>query len=225
MHIIKKSTRCTTLIKTDAGFTMIELLVSFAIISVISAVVFFQGRAFNDSISMTSALQEVSLAVREAQSYGVSVRESSVGSNNFNLGYGIHFDYRNPTFAIIFKDTNANGKYDGGTDCSGSDECLEKVYYGNGVKYFLVVAYKPPTGDVPAINGINYAVDLIFIRPSTDATINLFDSSGNLVPYDTSGPYAGPYVKAQLWLINGHALRPIDITNTGQISIEKGLLL
>ena len=58
-----------------AGFTLIEMLVSIGIVSLIMAVVFFNYGTFNDDLALTSAGQELSIAVRQAQSYGLSVKE------------------------------------------------------------------------------------------------------------------------------------------------------
>src|SRR3990167_1379889 len=91
--------------KSGAGFTLIELMVSISIVSVIMTVVLFTYSSFNDSLALSAAGQEVASAVRQAQTYGLSVKEFSVGSEQFTSGYGIYFDpVSDPTNYYIFVD-------------------------------------------------------------------------------------------------------------------------
>lgn len=72
------------------GFTLVELLISIAIITVITAIVVVRYRQFDSTVLLKGAAYEIALALREAQIQSVSaVRD--VG-NNFR--YRRHHLYR-----------------------------------------------------------------------------------------------------------------------------------
>jgi prepilin-type N-terminal cleavage/methylation domain-containing protein len=77
--------------KITKGFTLLEMMVVLAIVSVIMAVVLFGYSAFSQNLSLSSAIQEMSVAIRQAQTYGLSVKESTVGASKFSAGYGLYF--------------------------------------------------------------------------------------------------------------------------------------
>ena len=195
--------------KNIKGFTIVELIVSVAIIAVISAVTFWNGIGFNDKVALNSVAQDVSLAIRSAQNYSSSVRESSTGSSNFNLGYGIVFDNANPSQAIIYVDTNGNNQYDGTSACT--NECIQKILLRNGI------TIQTASGGISAKNSAGTtangtAINFTFIRPSLSATITLLNS-GSVV--------SGSWVSGNIVLkARGSATRTVSINVSGQISVQ-----
>ena len=102
------------------GFTLVELLVVVSIIGVISTVIVFNHKKFNDNLEITNLSHDVALYIRQAQVYGVSVKElkdiSLTEEERFDTPYGIHFDIKlavnNKSF-IFFADKNKDGRYNG----------------------------------------------------------------------------------------------------------------
>ena len=70
------------------GFTLVEMIVCIAIIGVMLAILIVGQSSFNRTTILTDTAYTVAIAVREAQTLGVSSRAfSSVA----DAGYGVHF--------------------------------------------------------------------------------------------------------------------------------------
>jgi len=193
------------------GFTLAEMLIVIAIVAVISTVVLFGYREFSDRLSLASAAQEIAIAIRESQAYGVSVRETGSGTQDFDNAYGIYFDINNPTIYYLYSDLNDDQKYDHTNDCI--DECISKEQIRNGI-YVSQICGTPFSGVSrcpvnPSVIGINIS----FKRPNPDAKIRFtnpgYEFFGNL--YQTGG--------IVLMSPLGNTVT-INIENTGQISID-----
>lgn len=190
------------------AFTVIELIVSMAIISFMLSVVLYNYGNFNDNLSVSAATQEMSVIVRQSQAYGINVKEGGVGTGQFNYAYGMYFSSQSPTSYYIFVDSNSNNKYDVGSGCgSGSTECVEKIDLRNGVTISSVCdsASCPPVGVT--------SLHITFLRPNPDARIYLANSSNTI----TSGPLSVGKVK--LTSTKGTA-KYVIIESTGQITIQ-----
>ncbi|OHB08940.1 MAG: hypothetical protein A2W64_02850 [Candidatus Zambryskibacteria bacterium RIFCSPLOWO2_02_39_10] len=193
--------------KSLSGFTIIELMVSISIVSVIMTVVLFTYSSFNDSLALSAAGQEVASAVRQAQTYGLSVKEFSVGSEQFTSGYGIYFDpVSDPTNYYIFVDINGNKKYDSGGGCGVvGTECVETGTLRNNVNVSSVcdASSCPPSGA--------RSLHVTFLRPNPDAVINFVNDAGT-----TIGALTG---KITLKSAKGTELK-VTVESTGQISVQ-----
>lgn len=193
--------------KYVAGFTIVELIVSIAIMAIVSGVIFWNGRKFNDRIEVNSAAEEVSLTIRQAQNYGSSVRESASGSGTFTYGYGITFNttYTNPTYLIVFVDQNGDKKY----NSSPTDESVDKIYLRNGVSIQNICLWNGST----CVSANLQSIQATFIRPNLDATIKGYNSSGNEV--------GGPWTEGRVTLQSRQgATKVVIINNTGQVSVQ-----
>lgn len=58
---------------------------------------FWNGRGFSDKLLAQTSAEDISLAIRQTQAYGISVRETGTNTGQFNSAYGIDFDLTNPT--------------------------------------------------------------------------------------------------------------------------------
>lgn len=197
------------------GFTLIELLVSISIITVIMSVVLFSYGVFNDTLVLNSAVQEISIAIRQAQIYGLSVKEN-VGSTcgtTFCAGYGIYFNLDDKTNYYIFVDQNNNSKYDGDSTCAAGSECIEKDTLRNGIKIsgicgkaFLGSMTCPVDASVKSLN-------VTFLRPIPDAIIR-FTNVSNVI-------YGPVFQTGRIDLTSPKGkTASITIENTGQISVQ-----
>ncbi len=74
------------------GFTLVELLISTAIITVITSMVIVRFTSFDSTVLLKSMAYEVGVVLRETQIYAVSVVNTGTGaSSNFRYPYGLSF--------------------------------------------------------------------------------------------------------------------------------------
>lgn len=184
------------------AFTIIELLVSTSIITAILSVVFWNYKGFNDRLAVSSAGQEMAVSIRQAQAYGINVRENAVGGGQFNYSYGMYFNKATPSSYIIFVDSNSNRKYDVG-------EAVETLSLRNGV---LIDDICDSVNTCPAAVGIN-KMNITFTRPNPDAVIYFADTSGNNQP--------SPVSLGKVKLISPKGIIVyVSIEVTGQITVQ-----
>lgn len=146
---------------------MIELLVSIAIIAVISMVMLARYRSFNSTILLRDLAYEIALSIREAQVLGISVRGES---GSFKNAYGMHFTPG--TTYILFIDRKpvsggpANGQYDSGEEVTtytiGQENTVKKLYANTTELDTLDVLFERPDPDAffhtsPAASVVNSA--------------------------------------------------------------------
>jgi len=174
------------------GFTLVELMVVVGIMSVIMLLVGFNSRRFNDDLILRTAATDVSLALRQAQSFGISVKESSGGSATFTAPYGAAFDLTNPTYTFIYSDTNNNRAYNGTLPCTGTDECREKALIRGAVQISRLCASYLSNGVLSCFagNNVRYLI-FTYVRPNPEPVIKLFDSNGA----EIVGPWKTGYVE------------------------------
>ncbi len=198
------------------GFTLIEMMVSIAIITLLVSVVFYNYRTFNNRLASSSAGQEIALATRQAQTYGLSVKEVTAGGGDFNTGYGLFLDASNPTAFYIFADTNHNGKYDGDAACSAGTECVQKTPLRDAVSIVSLCGtdnsgtqYCPPSSAV--------SLNIVFVRPNTDAVIQFTNSGGSIV----GGTYQSATITLAIPGTNDPATQSVvTVDLTGRISVK-----
>jgi len=132
------------------GFSLIELIVSIAIIAVITAVVLAQYGSFNSITLLNSLAYDVALSIREAQVLGISVRGDD---GAFSSAYGMHFT-SGDTY-MLFVDRNDDGNYDSGEEVSS---------YTIGQNNEVVDLCANTTCDLATL-------DVLFLRPNPDALV------------------------------------------------------
>lgn len=183
-----------------------EIMVVMSITVLLSGVILFNYSSFSDNLALSSAGQEVLLTLRQAQQYGISVKESSAGSGQFNYAYGVSFDNRDVYNYYFFVDRNNNRTFDIGDGCGSSNtECVSKETFRNGVRVYDVCDNNscPPH---PNITGMQ----VTFMRPNPDAEIDFSNNNGVL----WGDPQ--PLGKVKLISAKGKTLN-ITIESTGQI--------
>lgn len=129
------------------GFTLVELLISVAIIMILSLTLYAQQSKFDSSIYIKNTAQQIALAIRESQTYSVSSVGGSEGT------YGIHFSNNSKEFTF-FQDSNGDGIYASSTDkmikthrLKGSNQIGNKSIVSNTNSYdcsTLTITFKRP---------------------------------------------------------------------------------
>ncbi len=159
----------------NKGFTLIELLVVISICSIIFTAIVVQQSKWNDRFAVTSQAYELALMVRQAQTYGLGVREYQSGpGDKFDTGYGIYFSDSQPGQYIFFADRNKNKIYDSG-------EAIETKVFSRGVTInrFCDVT----SAGVETCNGGNLRqVGISFVRPEPKSNILFLNGGGSPTP-------------------------------------------
>ena len=199
------------------GFTLVELLTVFAVITILTTVFLLQQRRFDSSTLLRSLGYSISLSIRQAQVYGSSVRQFGASSTGFNYNYGVYFSGSglscangNNTCYVLFADVNDNNLY----TSSPTDEKVQQFDLHNGysiTKFCATVATGGVLGSSHCSTGASpiHSLTVYFERPNPDA---LFSTDIG------SETYSSAYI--QIVGPNGGAdTRSITVTSTGQISV------
>ena len=194
---------------SSPGFSVIELLVSVGIFIFITTLVLVKHSQFSGNILLGNLAYDVALSIRQAQVYGLSVREFEAGTGQFVNGYGIHFAAGSPTTYFLFADLppGEDKKY------SGSEEIAEvfTLYQGNVVARFCGVlpggVERCSDGD-PSITSL----DIFFSRGGFPALPAIIKSD---LPAESYGQ-AKIVVRSR-----SGSERSVLVASTGQISVEQ----
>lgn len=176
---------------SQSGFTLVELLVSVGIFTLITTVAVFNNAQFNGNVVLSNLAYEVALSVRQAQFYGIVVKQSS--TNTFDAGYGINFNTATPASYILFEDKPTPNKvYDAG-------EALETYVMRKG--NFISKICLSQSGSCSSYS----SVDISFIRPNPDAFIRNAGTNYSKAEICVSSPSGNK--------------RKVIVESTGQISV------
>jgi len=230
---------------SSRGFTLIELLVVSLIIVLITGTILFRQQGFNSSTLLRSLSYSIALSVRQAQVYGISVRENAAGSGTFASGYGVFFGNTlvdSANHYVLFAD-KGNGVFDqsGGTPdvngngvCDTTEDCLaQRFTIGNGRSAGADYTVKNVCAHV--IGGSDQcsctlssqctvtspsitSLTIYFRRPNPDAC---FASSVNPGACAAGATAVYDYAYVQLKSSGSTDWRTIKVSSTGQIAVCK----
>lgn len=202
--------------KQQKGFSLAELVVSIAIMTIITAIILFNQKQYNNDAAIQNLANDISLSLRQAQVYGVSVKEFSPGSNEFTSAYGLSFNLTtsgsNNAFIFFADRGTRNTTYDSTWSCplGGSSECVDKTTLTSGLRINALCSV-PISG---AEDCSPQRLDITFLRPSTYAQIVFLDSGGFVIPYPNAQG-------ARIELISPTGtIRSVIVYKTGQISVQ-----
>jgi prepilin-type N-terminal cleavage/methylation domain-containing protein len=91
------------------GFSLVEVIITMAIISILTALVMVRYGAFDSAVLLKNQAFEIALDVRDAQVQAISVRNQAEGSTEFREEYGVRFSTARNDEYIIWQDNNDNG--------------------------------------------------------------------------------------------------------------------
>ena len=166
---------------------------------------------------ITNLAYEIALEVRQAQTYGIGVRNSSNDASNFQYGYGVHFGPdtvhpgSSPTNSFsFFADTNSGAGstkyvYDAG------DTWLDTFHLPGGNTIAEICYYQSSATDAKCNKYLNsFVLDISFIRPNPEAH--------TVLDGDTTKADAAP-VFIVLRSALGDKCKTVKVYSTGQISV------
>jgi len=180
--LIKHSSRIN--IMNNRGFSLIELVISVAIVSVIMALVMFNFKGFEKSTVLANEAEKLSSVIRQAQIWALTGQlQDGVRPPG---GYGVSFTscLTPPCEYILFSDNNNNHLYDGASEQapSGVNQLHEHVTISLEIDSFsesyIDLDFTPPTSTIFFNNDNNtYDVATIHLTHqisglSKDVTIN-----------------------------------------------------
>ena len=199
----------------NRAFTLVELLITMTIASFLMLVSVFNFGTFNDRLSVSSASQELAIAIRQAQTYGLNVRQTGVGSGGFNSAYGIYFNAETDnTRYYIFADLDTDTVYDVGNGCGSlNTECIEAVTFRDGVRISEVCAIVSGVEECPPNAAARY-LHVTFLRPNPDAEINFTNNGGNIF-------YFASWPNAKIVLVSRRGVEyNVSLEDTGQVYVN-----
>jgi len=167
--------------KDNSGFTIIELFVVMAIISILSSVVFFNWRHAEEGFALQSSAYKLSQEIREIQEMAMGAKEVDCGTEKAH-SFGISFSKNTlpwfyPYSCFIFADCNNDGIW-----FPGVDKIIKEVELEDNVRICdtspsfwtlpLGVVFSPPDPSVSIFSS------LLKYDWGTDAVITLRLDSG-----------------------------------------------
>lgn len=187
---------------TLRGFTLVELMVTTGIFVFFTILIMVEHNKFNDVVLLRDLSYNVALSIREAQVYGLGVRET--GTNDFASGYGLHFDATNATSYVLFADVDQNGRYQAAQDTFINRYSIAD---GNRIGNFCI-ANGPDEGCAGAGGASQIdELNIVFTRPNPDAAIRESNSSTNGSAFIILQSPRGDEIQ-------------IDVESTGQITVN-----
>jgi len=193
------------------GFTLVELLVTIVIFVILTGVVLVNSNQFDNSILLHNFAYDVALTIKQAQSYGVNVKENNFGT--FDSSYGVYFNLDTSsdgslTNYILFASSSNDTAINTVLKCTTDSSCLQKYTMTKGTQIDDICA-----GDddlhCNSIKDTNGQISIWFHRPSLDANI----STGQALDPQS-------YAKITLSATNG-ATSSVIVTKLGQIYIKE----
>ena len=173
------------------AFTLVELLVTITIFVIMSGVVLFSQTKFNSSILLTNLAYDLALTVRQAQTFGVNIKQFDLGGIAVFNPYGVHIQMVNDRATQFFLftditeeavgnpdfwsvDINDDGQPDNVpesaivtyTSCEKAEGCVTRQSLKRG-NYISGVRRIEADGTVVALE----AIDIMFVRPNPEAII------------------------------------------------------
>ncbi len=160
---------------STSGFSILEVMITAAIIGVITGIVVLKYGAFNNLILLKNQAFQIALDLRATQTKALSAQGQS--GTAFRYAYGLYFSTAAKGQYIIFADSNDNGVYTTGEeiDTRKLDSRFEIASLCNGTTCNLST------------------LSVLFKRPNFDAIMNAGAvSSGriNVLPKNAAGATA-----------------------------------
>ena len=191
LPVVSRSSSAT---KPGRGFSLLEVLITAAIIGVVTALVVVRYGAFNNSVLLKSQAFELALDLREAQVFAISVRGNS---SEFREEYGLYFSDSTPGQYLLFLDDD--------TIVPAAYEAGEEI----GDPYYLDSRFEIDQicSDVNCTNQVS-ELAVTFQRPDFDAMIWTNEGS------------SFSEARIDISSVSSSEFRSVVITSTGQITVE-----
>lgn len=195
--------------KRSRGFTLTELIVVMSIATVMMTILVISHNRWNDALVVNTQAYELALMIRQAQTYGLGVKEYTAGSGDkFNVGYGISINIDQPTQYVFFADKDKDKKYDSG-------EFIETKILDRGVVIDKICDVGSSGSETCGAGNANYRrLGVSFVRPEPQAQILFLNNGGNPTP-------GAKNTHVKIYLISpGDQLVVVGVRASGQVYVE-----
>ena len=202
--------------RSQGGFTLTELMVVISIMTILTSVFLLQQRQFDSSTLLRSFAYSVALSIREAQTYGVSVRSFEFGGvERFSQAHGIHFEHGDLPNFYLFADIDP---LPDGNRVRNSDLSEDVETFGpTGSQFTISTFCATPIGQTEKCAPADIdSLTIMFIRPNPDACIATSDNDTACVSGDLGEKYEQARIQVQG---PGGVTRSVYVTTTGQIYV------
>lgn len=147
---------------------MVELIVSMAVITILSGIVFYRSRSGERNLALQRSAQIVLQSIHQAanNTLGGKKHEGTVSQG----GYGVHAE-TGDNFLTVFADCNENYTFD---DTGTASSCTEAPNEGVAYPEEFRVNTLEPFIEISALVGDNPTnpLDIIFTPPEGFAVVN-----------------------------------------------------
>lgn len=206
MYILKNKTFSKP--KFTTGFTLVELLITIVIFVMLTGVVLFNQNKFDSTVLLKNLAYDIALTIRQAQTYGVNVRESQ--ETGIFSSYGVYLNVvENNKKIIFFSDVVKDYKFtDSSMDCPANDidsECMQKYSLKKGNYISKLCAGQNVSNCLEVDKLVLY-----FQRPNPDAYI-----------YADGSSISSKYSEIEISSSDDSSKISIVVTDVGQIYVKK----
>jgi type II secretory pathway pseudopilin PulG len=209
--------------KLVGGYTVIELLITIAVLSMLTGLVSIGRQSYRDTILFTNLAYDVAQTIREMQVLAASGRETPGASLTYSAGYGLYFDapsYEGNTTFKIFSDyepTEGAQRDWRFLDSSDHDDLVGVYTLGGGAVIESVCRLETSGNCNPygATNIIYLGPDLGACVTGADGLVGL--NAGSVSQCTSLSGFTG----AQIVLRSpGGRTMTIEVYSSGQISVN-----
>ncbi|MFW0871426.1 MAG: pilus assembly FimT family protein [Patescibacteria group bacterium] len=177
-------------LKSREGFTLIEMLITLAIIFIMTALSMTNYNRFGKEVELENAAYELALNIRQAQFFGINRSEQFGATFDDPQPYGVYFNIDGGEEGIddqsffLFVDNDGNrlfntsdNTYGGGENCvaNASDECARILSFtrSNYIYSICVGDDESSCTDIGNIVTGDRELHISFKRPDPDAVIRV----------------------------------------------------
>lgn len=194
------------------GFTLVELLISVAIISIVTATVLVRHNSFDSTVLLKSAAYEIALSLREAQIKSLSQVRSGNDQMSFNYPYGMSFTPGSKIYTVFKYASPTQRPYNDSAQSSPLASIINTFTLDRSMQVSDVCVYGTSLSDPCDVDRL----DISFRRPEYKA---LFFA-------DAATDYSTTITSAKIKVnsannAGGTNVFVIEVTSLGQISVSK----
>lgn len=163
------------LARRRGGMTYVELIVVLSIFAILSTVVLFNYKGFEEKVEIRNLANNIALKMVDAQKSAISGELPLNPPSPWKPSYGVYFDLNessntgNKVFYYFIDLSDPQNKKFDTPFCPSIGECLDKIEIKNGNKIESIKVFYKDKGITPT--SITKDLHITFTRPSLGADI------------------------------------------------------
>jgi len=175
-------------INNKKGFTLLELIVSVAIIGIVSSISIANYKSVNIQNRLVTSTHNLVNNLRLSQTYSLGSKE--FGGNISSGGWGVYFNIANPDYYIIFADTNGDKDYTSSAEKHQQVELSKNVSINKISDIFhaslseLAITFVPPDPTIYINSSTINTASIILNEDINNSTSTISINFFGLVDYE-----------------------------------------